>query len=521
MPRLLATVLIVVGVLRMATTWRVFSDTVDEATHVGAGLELLQYHHYDLQPENPPLPRIILAAIPAASGIRWNDEAPRPLQIHGVMYGHGEYRRNLVYIRAGNIVFFVLASIALFVWVRRELGDAEALLALLLFTTQPVILGYSGLATFDAAATAGMAVALVAFSAWLKNPDVRRAAILGAAYAASILFKFSSIGYVPAVCLAIYIVRWLHERRPLRELATLLVIPFVAFAVIWAGYGFTVGTVGDLGDRFQKQLGVLFSHLPSSMPLPAANFFRGIGGLLEIDRGGFESYFLGKVSHTGWRWYFPAAVALKSTLPFLALIVAGFVAAWKTRRWPMLEALAASAAILALAAPSHLDLGVRYVLPVYVPLSAAAAIGAMALLQLAKRLAIVLIALHVVASFGAHPDYFPYFNEIASDDPGHYLVDSNLDWGQDVLRLRHVLRQAHVEQIALNLGYFDYDALGFPKHSLVVPLQPESGWIATSEHVYRVERAKGGWSWLDPYEMRRIGKSIRLYYVPPCPAPTQ
>jgi 4-amino-4-deoxy-L-arabinose transferase-like glycosyltransferase len=526
-PAVLAALLIVIGCVRIASTWRTFSDTVDEATHIGAGLELLQYHQYELQPENPPLPRIVMAAAPLAGGMRWPVEGNRFQKIHAVMYGHGKYERNLVLMRAGNLLFFILAAWALFVWIRREFGEREALIAILLFTMQPIILGYSGLATFDTAATAGLAVALIAFSAWLRKPDAMHAALLGAAYGFSILMKFSSIGYVPAACAAIYVVRLLGDPERRRErlgaLATVLIVPPAALAVIWAGYAFTAGRLSEL-QHFHGEFGildrVLLSHLPQSMPIPAPAFFRGVGGLLEIGHADFDSYLFGHISKSGFWWYFPAAVGLKTTLAFFALLLAGIGAAWtnRSKRWAMAEALAGSAAILAVAMPSILDLGVRYVLPVYVPLTAAAAIGTVALLDSARKqiriAAMLLVVLHVVASISAHPDYFPYFNALAGRDPGRYLIDSNLDWGQDLLRLRSTARTLRIDRMAVNLGYHDYDALGFPHQHEARSTHPEKGWIAIGEHVYRLEHATGAWSWLDPFPMTRVGMSIRLYNVP-------
>jgi 4-amino-4-deoxy-L-arabinose transferase-like glycosyltransferase len=525
---MLAALLIVIGCVRIASTWRTFSDTVDEVTHIGAGLELLQYHQYELQPENPPLPRIVMAAAPLAGGMRWPVEGNRFQKIHAVMYGHGKYERNLVLMRAGNLLFFILAAWALFIWVRRDFGETEALIAILLFTMQPIILGYSGLATFDTAATAGLAVALIAFSAWLRKPDAMHAALLGAGYGFSILMKFSSIGYVPAACAAIYVVRLVGDperrRERLRALATVLIVPPVALAVIWAGYAFTVGRLSEL-QHFHGEFGildrVLLSHLPQWTPLPAPAFFRGVGGLLEIGHADFDSYLFGHISKSGFWWYFPAAVGLKTTLAFFALLLAGIGAAWTTRskRWAMAEALAGSAAILAVAMPSILDLGVRYVLPVYVPLTAAAAIGTAALLDSSRkeiRIAAMLLAgLHIVASLAAHPDYFPYFNALAGRDPGRYLIDSNLDWGQDLLRLRSTARTLRIDRMAVNLGYHDYDALGFPHQHEATSAHPEKGWIAIGEHVYRLEHAKGAWSWLDPFPVTHVGMSIRLYNVPP------
>ena len=529
-PTTIVIILIAIGVVRIAATWRVLSDTTDETTHIGAGLDLLQHHEYVVQPENPPFPRIVMAIAPLLGGMRWPVAGNHYEQIHEELYGHGKYESNLVLMRAGNLFFFILACAALFVWVRREFGEREAVLAVLLFTMQPIILGYSGVATLDAAAVAGLAVAMITFSSWLRKPDATRAAILGAGYGFSILCKFSNIGYVPAACAAMYAVRLLSDperrRERLRALATIVIVPLLAFAVIWAGYGFTIGRLSDL-EHYQHELGLLdrllLSHLPPSTPLPAPLFFRGIGGLLEIDRGAFQSYLFGHVGTNGWWWYFPAAIGLKTTLAFFALILAGAIAVWtnRSKRWAMAETLAGSAAILAVAMPSTLDLGVRYVLPVYVLLTVAAAIGTVALLESRRKwvryAAALLVVLHVTSSVAAHPDYFPYFNELAGGDPGRYLVDSNLDWGQDLLRLSRVVRQRGIEHIRLNVGWTDFDRLGFPRRGSVTSMQPEQGWIAIGEHVYRTEHTNLGWSWLDPYPMTRIGKSIRLYYLPRLP----
>ena len=111
----------------------------------------------------------------------------------------------------------------------------------------------------------------------------------------------------------------------------------------------------------------------------------------------------------------------------------------------------------------------------------------------------------------AHPDYFPYFNALVGRDPSRYLVDSNLDWGQDVLRLRHVARELRIERLGVALmGTADLDALRFPPHYNAQPSQPATGWVAMSDHAYHMAR----WPWLAGRAYRRIGKSIRLYFAP-------
>ena len=505
-PAAAAALLIAIAVVRIASTYTTFSLTTDEPVHVGAGLELLQHHTYTLQPENPPLPRIVMAAPLSWSGVKWGSSADFFNTANAAYYTGGHYLTKLVLMRAGNLVFFVIAAIALFVWARRELGDAEAILATFLFTFQPIVLGYSGIANHDAAATAGLAVSLLAFSSWLRRPDAIRAAWLGAAYGFSILCKFSCIPYVPAACGLMFLAHAARERhlRKARAIATVLLVPLVAAVVIWAGYAFTVGRVANL-------------------VVPAPAFVRGVINLISLDKSGmFESYAFGRSTLQGWWWYFPVALGLKTTLPFLALLLIAGWYAWRTPavRWIFLDGVLASLGILIIAMRSTLDLGVRYVLPVYVPLSLAAAAGAMVMLRDlrldVRRIAFVLIALHAIVSAAAHPDYFPYFNALAGDDPGFYLIDSNLDWGQDALRLKNEAKKRHIDRIGLLLpGSVNYEAIGMPRPYSVDPFRPQRGWIAVGEHMYRIQHLQKGWWWLDPYRFTRVGKSVRLYYLPP------
>jgi 4-amino-4-deoxy-L-arabinose transferase-like glycosyltransferase len=496
-----AALLVVLGAARIVMTCRVFSVTVDEGTHLSAGLELLQFHRYTVQRENPPFPRVIMTVIPFLTGLRVTPGGGFYQEQRSIFYGRGKYDRNLVLVRIGNLLFFLIAAAALYFWSLREAGEAVAVLAVLLFTTQPVVLGYCGLATHDAAAVAGLAAGLLAFSVWLEQPTLRRSILVGLAYGFSISCKFSSIAFVPAACGAIYIVRLIHDQQ-WRHAATLLTIPPVAFLVVWAGYGFTM-------EKF----------------IPAPDFWLGVSGLLQLDRRGMISYLLGQTTTRGWWWYFPLAIGLKTTLPFLCALCASVVISFSPQRHRghrvILESALAALAILAICMRSRLDLGVRYALPLYVPLTLATAAGAAALIRSGsrdvRRGAILLIGLHVAVSFYAHPDYFPYFNVLAGRDPSRYLVDSNLDWGQDVLRLRRVTRQLHIPRIGvLMAGDPDYGALGFPTTYRLAAEQKTDGWIAVGEHLYRTQQARGAWSWLDPYNMRRVGTSIRLYYIPPC-----
>ena len=466
-----ALALIALTMLRIAATWTVFSATTDEPMHVSAGLQLYTQHAYTYQPENPPLPRLVHAFVPWLAGMDFDPNIAVHEQLQRVFHSDGRYEANVVFARIGNLLFFLIASLATWGWARRELGALAGFIAVLLFTFQPMVAGHAGLATHDMAATAGVAVSLLAFSRWLERRTTASAASFGVAYGFAVLCKFSCIGYVPAACLALFIVR----RDPRwRSVPPALAAALAATAVtIWAGYAFTIEP-----------------------------FLHGIQGLAAIDRGGHFTFLFGEVRTTGWWYYFPVAVALKSTIASLVLAL--------LTRGRGFEALAAAIAILLVTMPSSLDLGVRYVLPLYAPLAFAGAAAFVALKR--KWIAIALLVWHTGASVMAHPDAFPYFNEAAGREPWNLLLDSNIDWGQDVLRLRQVIREKKIDHIGLAVsGWHDWDALGFPPHYDVHREVPSQGWIAISEHIYGLAQRP---PWLRGRRYERVGKSIRLYYVP-------
>jgi len=526
-PATLAAILIAIGVVRMATTFRIFSATNDEATHIGAGLELFQYHRYLLLRENPPLARVVLAAAPWFAGMRYDPRGSFTDQIHSVFYDHGEYRANLVRARAGTIVFFIIAAIALFFAARDALGDAGAVIATFLFTMEPIVLGYSALATHDGAAVAGLAVALFAFGRWLRNPDLKRALIFGAAFGFSIDCKFSSIVFVPVTCVAITSVRLFRDddlrRRFARAVVTMIPAAAMTLFVVWGGYGFTIGRFGELDpfrNAFSPMAQSLLTRIGPNAPLPASGFFAGIAALMKIDKEGFLTFLNGQTSTTGFRWYFPIAVGLKTTIAALVLFITGlwFALRDKTLRAPFAEWSLAALGIVLVSMPTALDLGIRYILPFYVPFAIAAAATVLAMMRASRATAIIAVALLVGqlgASVLAHPDYFPYFNAFAGRDPSRYLVDSNVDWGQDILRLRDVVRRKQISPLTISLmGPADYAALGFPTVYNADPYTKSHGWVAVSDHARQVMHAQGGGRWLPDEPIQRVGKSISLYYVP-------
>ena len=113
----------------------------------------------------------------------------------------------------------------------------------------------------------------------------------------------------------------------------------------------------------------------------------------------------------------------------------------------------------------------------------------------------------------AYPDYLPYFNEVVPH-PERVLVDSDLDWGQDLRRLE--LRAAQLRIARLSIAYrgtADLKREPLPPYVILAARRPQSGWVAISELARTRKRA--GYAWLDAYQpLERVGTTIDLYYIP-------
>jgi hypothetical protein len=116
-----------------------------------------------------------------------------------------------------------------------------------------------------------------------------------------------------------------------------------------------------------------------------------------------------------------------------------------------------------------------------------------------------------------HPDYLAYFNQAAGAHPERILAESDLDWGQDLNRLQSALSNLKVPRFS----YAIFSTVDFQRHHLppadkLLTGRPVTGWVAVS--IRCLQFYPGDYVWLHPYSWRPIGKSIRLFWVPPAAA---
>jgi hypothetical protein len=266
-------------------------------------------------------------------------------------------------------------------------------------------------------------------------------------------------------------------------------------------------------------------------PVPAGDFLRGIAIMWIHNRDHDQwNYFLGDRRASGWWFFYPLVVAVKTPLPFLVLLGAGLVFIfgkvqsgvesnrWPWRRWAFVGAMAG---IFMAGLLSQVNTGIRHILPVYVMLAGIAAFGALRLIGISRLGGVVCTVLLVwlaVVSAMAHPDYLPYYGEFTGGELGRYGVGSDLDYGQDLARLGVACSRRRVPSLAIAYhGTADLRRFSLPDFHILAPGERPSGWVAISMNKLKLGElnARDAFSWLEQLQpVERVGKSIRLYFIP-------
>jgi hypothetical protein len=320
----------------------------------------------------------------------------------------------------------------------------------------------------------------------------------------------SAVVLLPVCFAAAIALRWRGERGYWSPL-TLVESASSALLAGIAAFGLTVWAVyGGPADPLQ----------------PFHQLWAGVEEAAQHNARGHDSFFCGQVSNKGHWLFFPIALLVKTPLPFLILTAFGtlFVLRRPRQEWRYLIPLASAMAILTVAVVSRIHLGVRYILPLYPMLAMTAGVGAASLFASRSIKSWALLTLLIFGQLGVSvvnfPDYLAYFNVLAGAEPERLLVDSDLDWGQDVDRVATELRARGIGRVFTALqGNRDLSRHGFPAHSDLDWYQPAKGWIVISLTQWAFGTNPppyDGYAWLKAVDpVATIGKTVRLYYLDP------
>jgi len=587
--------------------------TFDEVAHIGAGYSYWNNQDYRLNPEHPPLIKD-LAGLPLMflnlnfPDIKyWDNAAPHPWWTQfdfgdQLLYHAGNNPdKIMLFARLGPIAVLIAMGAFLFFWAKRLMGSKWALVLLAIFAFCPNFMAHGRLVTTDVGASFGALFATYFWIEFLKKPNRTNTIFAGIAFGLAMLVKFSLILLVPffAIITIIYALLGTEKLKKLWQYC------WRSAAAATLGAIFIIGPVYALHIAkypYEKQLQdtkavLATTSLPKAMqnvnifmaqqPLlrPWAQYLLGLEMATNRTGTGNTTYFEGAVSSKGRLDYFTTLYLVKiplafHILTFIVLIWLGY-SSIKNKFWqktlPRLKksirdnyeifAMMVFLAIYwAASLIGSLNIGLRHILPTFaftymlVVFGLSKFVTSITNKQLKQNVQAaigVIIACFAASSIFIFPHYIAYYNELAGGpDKGYKIaVDSNLDWGQDLKRLKQWLEEyneigekhgavpiyprdlqgAYPIEEPIDMIYLDYFGGGDPAYYLGNKYIawnsdksyldiPAGSYLAISANQMMGQRAKaingydqptGKYNWLDAYEppVAKIGYSIFIYRI--------
>jgi hypothetical protein len=436
--------------------------TVDEIFHVTGGYLYDKFGDYRIHPDNGVLPQrmhalpaVLMGAKPPpmAGNEYWRTSDVNVISYQFFYESGNDHWPLLLAARAMNLLFSIGLGITVFVWARSLAGNGAGFIALGLATLSPTILAHGPLATTDMAAAFSMTASVGAFWWQLRARGWWRVLLSAAAFGLACVTKFSAVLLIP-IFLLLIAVHWVtsprEERRAGWTAGSVAAHAVIAWIIIWACFGFRYAAFAPgvppadhfirtwewMMDHVGWQGGVI-KHIRDWRLLPEAFLF----GYTHTYAGSLvrAAFLAGDYSNTGWWYFFPLAFLWKSTPAELAGVAIAVVFAalrWRTLR-PWLVRLAPLLVLAAIygviALTSSLNIGQRHLLPMYPALFI---VTGVLLVKLPRPVWVggLFVAAQAYSALNIFPYELAYFNAL-SGGPAHgwrLLVDSSLDWGQDL-----------------------------------------------------------------------------------------
>lgn len=478
-PWVLATVLTLLVLLSFQVLHAIHGQSLtwDEGDHIFAGYTTWRTFDYGLNPEHPPLVKGVATLPLLALHLKVPPLGNRFFKDESYLDGRELLFRNqpayspqflTFLVRVPTLLFTLIAALLVFA-AGYEMFSVEAgLVALFLFTFEPNLLAHGAYVTTDMAASCTIFATVYALWRYVQKASLGRVLVVGIAAGFALAAKHSTVLLGPILIVLVlgellgtFVTRRPEVRRESVKMAgTLAVTVVVAVAILWAFYGFRYSARPAplaLSPTLVQYTAPLAPHEAGGI-LFAAHYHllpeSWLYGLTDVRTmaNDMPSYFFGRVYNHGIWYYFPAVFLIKSTLAEIALLALALFAIarrWLRRYRELWFLTAPPAMYLLFAMGSHLNIGARHILNLWV---FAAVLGAAGAVTLARRsrgwlIAVaVLLVFHAATTLHAAPNYMAYANE-AFGGPTKtykYLTDSNTDWAQQLVATSKYVREHHI-----------------------------------------------------------------------------
>lgn len=504
------------------------SVTIDEVAHIGAGVSYLQKLDLRMNPEHPPLPKV-LAALPLVcrgvradySHISWTtSEKFLPAFLGQWVFGDwllerwNDPKSVLAWARLPMLLMTLALGCAVYLYARRLGGAWGGLLCLSVYGSTPAFLAFGPLVHTDLAVTLFSLLALWTFAEMWQQPNLKNVVLFGLSLAGALLSKFTAGVLLAAFVAFALSLRWravpgqpgnkteLRQWRRARRRATLKGVSCAALAVYAFYFVFAWHQSTSALERCGTGPAALLLRRLLMPPLLY------LGGVLWVVLSGRRGTFVfgHAYPHAVW-FYFPVVFALKSSLGFLGLLLLAAVTgiSKKVRSETSIAVIPAQFALhwrvlwvsllvfTGVCLLSPLDISVRHfsvplVLLIMLLAPLPRMLGDLQRRSVALAGAATVVALAVSCLFTAvhaYPYYLPYINALSLGRPNYALVnDSNVDWNQGLPEVRRFAEQQGLQKIALDQYGFSDVTASVPQAypwNCQTPTQEDAGqWVTLS-----------------------------------------
>ena len=509
------------------------SNTWDESGHLLSGYAYIKRGIDYLEPSHPVLGRLIPALPLLFFDLRFEPDkvsaqnAPGsnfyPYSLKFLFENNADGKKLLFYSRLSMIALGILLGVYIFTWARMLYGNKGGFLALFFYVLCPNMLAHSGLVTTDFPLTAFFIISLFCLYLLTDKITILRVFLAGISLGLALTTKYSalllSLPYTVAF-LYLFLKRDIDISKGLsaykKNILISLIFVFIllsAYLTIWSVYGFDYRA--DILDAKSEQeiektvfkweenktkSAVLNKALDSIryFHILPESYIYGLYRFLSRADEGHAAFLMGEYSGHGWWYYFLMAFLIKTPIPVLYLFLGSilFLSRYQNRAKTFIFIALPVMLMFFVSTRQHINIGLRHILPVY-PLIFVLIGGLININISRKRLAGIILTLamtwSVWTSINIYPYYLAYFNEfIGGPQNGYkYLVDSNLDWGQDLPGLKEYMDRNSIKKIKLSYfgfsdpAYYGINYKYLPSYSIPEPhieryYIPAEGYFAIS-----------------------------------------
>ncbi|HEV8593319.1 MAG TPA: glycosyltransferase family 39 protein [Pyrinomonadaceae bacterium] len=456
------------------------SATVDEPDHILAGHRHWQCGDFGINPEHPPLLKLLAAAplnFRKLSEPPWECGSKLTSTFDTFSYGSTFLVENgvdsvLVSTRLAASLMGMLLALLVFLAAWEMFGRWEALTALAIVAFEPNLIGHGSIVTTDMAISATAFGAVYALYRFGKDQTLIRFLVAGLALGLMLTTKHSAVIFVGILFVLLIADAAIYgrsgsglSRRVFRRIVAFSGIFLIGLAMLWSFYGFRYRAIPNTTEpevsvaNYIKENGrpesigsfpALVTEAISHTRIFPESYMLGMADVIAF--GTRNSWIFGRAYPTGRWFYFPVAFIVKSSIPLLFLLPIGLIFLYVTpeKRREGMFLLVPAIVFFLFASSSNFNTGVRHILPIYALLIVVASAGAIWLCRKFSAFRYALIALllfNAAATVRTAPAYLAYANDLwgGYENTHRIFVDSNTDTGQSMKLVSEYLAREGVQ----------------------------------------------------------------------------